>query len=434
MAISNSKKPFRFLDLPAEIREQVRNFRGFGFVLAFPHPQTQETHLYHDTNRSQIYSHVLHPSSFREDLGEGYGRYNYNLSLFRVSHLVYTESLKIFRQLNFFVMVETPWREAERHVSIEGNVPIICRGKAAEHFTDHTLAVNIDAPDFHMVDEGENKRFIILLDDLVLFCRMWYYSDLNYAGDLNRYLTLTMTLRQPFAAPYDDTTLSKALQRRIFEPFGLVKGLNDVVVKGKHCQSLEQSMKEEMAIPYDTPQKCLEEANKLKEEGNKALKTNNPKRAIELYIQSFEKIHIVCIGRRRSIWGDAWFDVQLTHDPYKDQHGQVVRLILRVALVANIVKAYLDMQDYDEARFWGMRTIDLMREASGWDSNEEQDEPVLSFPGAPQIGKIYYRTGVALKALGERGEARKLLKIAAEYLPHDETVKRELASVSLRIG
>jgi hypothetical protein len=330
-------------------------------------------------------------------------------------------------------MVETPWREAERHVSIEGNVPIICRDKAAEHFTDHTLAVNIDAPNFHMADEGENKRFVILLDDLVLFCRMWYYSDLNNAGDLNRYLTLTLTLRPPFSEPSDDTTLSKALQRRIFEPFGLVKGLNDVVVKGKHCQNLEQAMREEMAIPYDSPQKCLEEATKLKEEGNKAL-TKNPKRAIELYIQSFERIHIVCNGRNRSIWGDAWFDVQFSDGPFKDQHGQVVRLMLRVTLVANIVKAYLDMQDYDEARFWGMRTIILMREASGWDSNDERDEPVLTFPGAPQIGKIYYRTGIAQKALGERDEARKLLKVAAMYRPHDEIVKRELASVSLRIG
>jgi len=332
------------------------------------------------------------------------------------------------------VVVETPWREAERHVSIEGNVPIICRDKAAEHFTDHTLAVNIDAPDFQMVEEGENKRFVILLDDLVLFCRMWYYSDLNYAGDLNRYLTLTLTLRQPFAAPYDDTTLPKALQRRIFEPFGLVKGLNDVVVKGKHYQNLEQAMREEMAIPYDTPQKCLEDATKLKEEGNKALKKNNPKRAIELYMQSFEKIHIVCIGRRRSIWGDAWFEVHFTHGPYKDQHGQVVRLMLRVALVANIIKAYLDMEDYEEARFWGMRTINLMREASVWNDDDDRDDPMLNFPGAAQIGKIYYRTGVAQKALGVKDEARKLLRIAATYLPHDGTVKRELASVSLQIG
>ena len=383
---------------------------------------------------SQIYSHVLHPSSFREDLGEGSARYNYKLDLFRVSRLVYTESLKIFRQLNHFVIVETPWREAERHVSLESNVPIICRDEAAEHFTDHTLMVDIGAPEFHMGEEGENKRFVILLDDLILFCRMWYYNDLNYAGDLNRHLTLTLTLRQPFAAPHDDTTLPKALQRRIFEPFGLVKGVNEVVVKGKHDQSLEQAMREEMAIPYDTPQKCLEDATKLKEEGNKALAKNNPKRAIELYIQSFEKIHIVCVGRRRSIWGDAWFDVQFTDDPYKDQHGQVVRLMLRVTLVANIMKAYLDMQDYEEARFWGMRTINLMREASGWNTDGEQDEPVLNFPGAAQIGKIYYRTGVAQKALGMKDEARKLLKIAATYLPHDEIVKRELASVALQIG
>lgn len=396
-----------------------------------PNPEaTSATKL----TKLQIYGHVLHPSSFRVDIGEGRVGYKYNLSLFRVSRLVYTESLKIFRQLNLFVVVETPWHEAEQHVSIEGNVPIICRDDAAQHFTGQTLAVNIEAPEFQTDGEGENNRFVILLDDLVLFCRMWYYSDLNFAGDLNRYLTLTLTLRQPFAAPYDDTTLPKALQRRIFEPFGLVKGLNDVIVKGQHYPSLVRAMREEMAIPYDTPQKCLEEATKLHEEGTKALERKDPKRAIELYIQSFEKIHIICIGRKRLIWGDAWFDVQLTDKPYKGLHGQVVRMMLRITLVANIVKAYLDMQDYEEAEFWGMRTIDLMREANGWSPDDNRDEPVLDFPGAAQIGEIYYRTGVAQKALGKRDEARKLLKMAAVYLPHEETVKRELASVSLQIG
>jgi len=76
-----------------------------------------------------------------------------------------------------------------------------------------------------------------------------------------------------------------------------------------------------------------------------------------------------------------------------------------------------------------MRTINLMREAVGG-----EDEPLFSFPARSEMGKIYYRTGFACKMLGDAGEARRFLRIAALYLPNDEKVLEMLSSVSLRLG
>ncbi len=50
------------------------------------------------------------------------------------------------------------------------------------------------------------------------------------------------------------------------------------------------------------------------------------------------------------------------------------------------------------------------------------------------MGKIYFRTAVAIKALGDKDEARKLLRVAKIYLPNDPLVTAELASVALRLG
>lgn len=309
-------------------------------------------------------------------------------------------------------------------------MPVICSDNHAERFKNWHLSIAIDAPQIPSRD-NDNKRFVILVDDLALFCKMWFYSDLNYAGDLNRYLRLTLTIRDPFRQPWDDTVIPKELQRKFFEPFGLVKGLMEFVIVGQHYPSLERQVREQMAIPYDPPSKCLQEATKLQELGDQALNRHDPRRAIELYVRSFEKIHIICSGRRRSIWGDVWFDVQFTDGPFEDQHGQVVRLTLRVTLVANIIKAYLDLEDYEEAEFWGMRSIRLMRESVGFNSDEEAEQAMLNsnFPGSTQMGRIYYRTGIAQKALGMFSEARKLLQVAAVYLPNDEGVTRELASI-----
>lgn len=51
MTISSINKPFRFLDLPAEIREQVRNVQE---QLARPHlsaPSKPRSRLCYDTNK-----------------------------------------------------------------------------------------------------------------------------------------------------------------------------------------------------------------------------------------------------------------------------------------------------------------------------------------------------------------------------------------------
>ena len=341
---------------------------------------------------------------------------------------VYYEARKVFRLLNIFVGIETPWEEAEHHVSVEGHVPIVIADERADAFDDHTLSVEIDAHEREALalPERASRKFVILIDDLEAFTRMWFYSDLNYAGHLNPNLCLTLRLRNPYVQSWDDSHVPKAVQRRLFEPFQLVKGLSRVDIVGEHYSSLGNKMREGMAMPYDPPWKCLEESSKLLQEANVALSKREPARAIELCVRSFEKIFVVCAGRRRSIWGDAWFDGQLTDGEFKGQHGQFVRLGLRVTLVANIVKANLMLKRFEEAEYWGMRTIALVREAVGVGF----DDAVISFPASEQLGKIYYMTGVAYRAMGQSGKAWGLLNVAKKYLPDDEGIKRELAAVN----
>lgn len=275
---------------------------------------------------------------------------------------------------------------------------------------------------------------MLLEQDLLAFTTMWQYSDLSYAGDLNKHLRLALHLQNPISAAEEaegeERGLPKALQRKLLEPFGMTKSLLSVSISGPQVDrdGIWKKVKAEMEIPYATPEACLEESSRLKDLGNEALK-NDPAKAIEIYFQAFKALHIICAGRRRSIWGDPWFATQLTSGPFKDHHGQVVRLVLRVKLVANVIKAYLDLGEWNEAHFWGMRTILLMREAIN-----EEDEPMDGFPAKDQMGKIYFRTGVAAKMLQDASQARRLFRIAKLYLPHDENITRLLASVSLRLG
>jgi hypothetical protein len=59
---------------------------------------------------------------------------------------------------------------------------------------------------------------------------------------------------------------------------------------------------------------------------------------------------------------------------------------------------------------------------------------MLGFPGSEGMGKIYFRTGMACIELGDKNEARRLLRIASQYRPTDTIVRDALASVALKLA
>jgi len=268
---------------------------------------------------------------------------------------------------------------------------------------------------------------------------MWFYSGLSHP-ELNPNLRLTLEVRKPVAIANRDEEGGKeeerkqipnAIQRQFFEPFGQVKELQDVKVYGEYNSFIAKEMRDAMDVPYVSPKECLERSTKEKDDGNAELAKGNTAKAREHYIQAFKEVHIICEGRRRNIWGDAFFVQELEGGQYDGHQGHVVRLTLRVKLVANMIQTYIKDENWDEAVFWGMRSINMMREANP-DADEEM--VMLGWPGADSVGKIYYRTGYAYKMLDDKSEARKLYRVAARYLPRDEIVQRELASVALRLG
>src|ERR1700710_142419 len=96
---------FRFLDLPPELR-------------------------------NNIYSLVFDPRAFKHELPENYSHYRFDLNLFRVCRQLYHESRRILLQNFAFVVVDTPWEEAQEHVSLDGHVPIIAGYNKVANFQD----------------------------------------------------------------------------------------------------------------------------------------------------------------------------------------------------------------------------------------------------------------------------------------------------------
>ena len=396
--------------------------------------------------REEVYRLLLQPSASRKEYADEYITYDYvpALQLLLTNRQVYIEARKVFHDLNVFVRVETPWPEAQAHVQMEGHVPIVVSKETAGNFLGHSLNISIDAPE-HPNMQWDTQKFVILAEDLDKFTTMWFYSDLSHPG-LNEHLRMTLELRDPFAPDHEEKRMPKALQRRLLLSFAKIKGLNRasaeegtrIVGDLKPYSSVEKEMRKLQDEPHQSPEHCLREATRFKFEGNAELAKENYQGALDRYNDAWKAMHVVIKGRKRHIHADPFFARTLREEPYIGKNGQTERLLLRVHLVANTCAVYLKQKNWDLCHHWGMRSVEMLREAMGIDQRggelSPEEEAVPAFPAAAQIGKIYYRTAVACKELGDESQARKLLRVARIYLPNDDSVKKEVAATALQLG
>lgn len=249
---------------------------------------------------------------------------------------------------------------------------------------------------------------------------MWYYFDISHEG-LNAHFGLRMTL----AGVEDDPEreVSKTLQTRLFKPWGQVRKLNSLIVEGPHDNDVVEQLRQAMTQPYRSPAECLFTCEMLKTNGNAAFKAGGYSDALTFYQKAFEAIHIVVDGKRRSIWAEGYFDSIITEGRFAGQRGSSVYWVMRMQLIANTIMVYLKIEDYDMAFYWGNRSITLMRQHLG----DMADEPQPLFPAKSEWGKIYYRTALAARALGDMANAREMVRVAAKWLPNDAIVQRERA-------
>jgi hypothetical protein len=283
--------------------------------------------------------------------------------------------------------------------------------------------VQITAPFHQAVPE---HTVIVLLDDLYLFTQTWYYSALSYPM-LNDRLSTAFILLSPDSKP---TSIS--IQRRLLLPFEQIKGLYSMEVSG-YSPEVQAELERRMAVPIPSLIECCESAATLMEQGDGAIASSSPQEALDLYIKAFHAIHILIHGRTRRVLADVFFHEGMETGRFAGQTGMTVRVVLRLKLVSRCVLAHLQLAAWDEAAFWGMRTIRIMR-----DSMEVEFEDFLSeFIGGEDVGMIYVRTGVALwkmevlgqKIVGYEGEkSERIWKLARQYMKgrRKDDTRREL--------
>ncbi|KAF2440022.1 hypothetical protein P171DRAFT_435843 [Karstenula rhodostoma CBS 690.94] len=354
------QQPFPFMRLPLELREQVYD------------------EYFRPENRLEVY-----------EVGDGLGgMYNFEFALLRTNKQVWQEALRSWRK-NVFVRIETPWPHAVHHIRSEGQVPIVAAGPRAHECFQHRGLVQITAP-LHGVTVPDHD-IVLLLEDLPKFTKVWFYSALNYIS-LNPQLCLIFGLRELYN-PRDPKPVPLEIQRKLLLPFGDVKDLYDTDFTG-YDESVIAELHKAMKVPYPTVRESCELATTLMEDGDLLLATNKPQLALDTYIKSFDAIHIKISGRNRKILADGHFADDIHEGRFAGQAAMTVRVVLRIRLVARMVRTYVHLGQPNEAAFWGIRSIKLVRQ--GMSPNADMDDFFSDFIGSSDIALIYAWTAGAL--------------------------------------
>ena len=379
--------------------------------------------------REEIYRECVRLPKVRDN--NGFAHYEPDLAIFRVNRLIHKEARKIFQEENIFIKITTPWPEATNYICNEGKVPISVTGQRAIDFGSIHLRISIDCPEFAM--EAQRHSMIILIADLPAFTQLWNFSDLHHRG-FNNHFKLHLDLLDPHVL---DRKITKSLQQSLLMPFGKIKGLQEFTLNGVVLPSVREALEGEMKVPNLTPEECLDKASDLKDTGNEFIKAKKYQEALQSYFDAFKAMHILVNGRLRTVHADGYYAQELQSGKFANRRADHVRMLLRVKLVANIVLTYLNLKEYEEAHFWGKRTIILFQSSvsdeqyAGYPSETDWiGSPILlNFGAAPEMGRIYYRTAQAAKQLRKSNEVERLLRSAAAFLPTDKEIRKQLCEI-----
>jgi hypothetical protein len=288
-AITN--EPFRFMDLPGEIRNEI-----YALLLC----SFQEPHTMKDTMNG--WGMGFQAISY----GPTVARHSIDTAILRTNSEIHREAYDVMVKTNGFIRIDST-AAADFHQTLNMfSVPIVTANtELIEQFQGFTLKLTVAYIGQRMAVEQQgvsvtHDAFMVRAEDAQRLCCAIQSS--SFQRNLDIEVAPALRAQPARYRPSFDTYFSEHTQRKILHPFQhLIRGLAKFNIWGKVLPlSLDDAIRREVAQnEWDDPQAAIDYALKVKSDGERALKAG--------YIQNARRICSIAtndITRMRK--GSSW--------------------------------------------------------------------------------------------------------------------------------
>jgi hypothetical protein len=399
-------EPFRFLDLPGEIRNKI-----YENVLCSVVPREQtskEGYEIHRADKLRLFEEE--PPNYIT-----YLRHSIEPQILRTCRSVYDEATYIMRKTNCFVKVTIRIPDHDLEYILRG-IPILYTTRNRTNGFKQPIMIH-EIVDMSAFPERE-RSFIILHRDLGLFCKgLAEYNILKPDNDSFHDLKLV----DPYESqPLPDAPkfLTRKLQESLLAPYRKLRGFSHFTIKGAVAKDLGRATVSEITGSWigTDPELVIAELSELKSKGNDFFRAGATELASNTYQLGVKKVislvHTPERKRIRRIGGPDFVNrvASLLFD-FNSNSAQNMLKTMRMNYTDLPFEAQLHVQDVFYNTIEGCHIARYP--GSTW------------MPSPQQMGKVFYRESAASRIFGNLERARDAINSAMDHIPDDVELQRE---------
>jgi hypothetical protein len=396
--------PFRFLDLPGEIRDKI-----YAIILCSVEARKPTSTEAYESNPSGA------TEEFHETPSElTHLRHNIEPQILRTCRSIYSEANYVMRRTNLFIkiIVHIPFEEISQLLILK-MIPIlkIDRNKIKK-VKGFVMSHEITSPVPH-----KGVAFLILHRDLDVFCKglVDYKYLITRHDDIVSHIVTLVDPCESKTLPNSPIFYSRKLQEMLIAPYRKLRGFPRFQIKGDIPNDLSRAAIAEItrSLAAD-PEAFLLELEELKAKGNEFFRLGNGTMASENWAQALMKIIRLTMskeGRQMRETGGEEFLNRISD----------LKFDLNSNRAQNAIKAMRDnASDQDLVQGLGGNFEHAIGEA------ESAQYPGSTWePSARQLGKLFYRKAVGYRLLRDFNQATIAIDAAIGQIPDDAELGKE---------
>lgn len=403
-------KPFRFLDLPIEVRNAI-----YHVILCDPPPAKlrrveQADLLWLPEGMAMI----RHPSE---------------MHILQTSRQVHAEARDAMLRGNQFIRIRAQGvGQVIKGFLLARQIPIIhitalSRNRFKGYVMTHSIELTCDRPeDFPGPKHETDVDLVILRRDLDLFCEALAVRGtlmVRGFGSLTRH---TLTIHNPFDSTISKDFMSEKNQERLLQPYRHhLRGFSRFSIDGNVSAPLAESVKKAVAeedLPL--PEEVLADFKRNKDMGNRYFRQKEFHKAAEAYTTGYIKVALI---RNGNLWQ------QVAANGGQSFLHAIAETYYQVCLncAQNILVFLRETSESDQTkiRYYCGKADYHVKSAMAAGDNFTTDWR----PNLQQMAKLSFRAASIERVLGNMDAAKSLIDIARQQSPSDPVIRREAEEI-----